>query len=963
MTKLLANNKKWMLLALLAILIASAGFISFGSNNEVDYSADVKPILNKKCISCHGGVQAKSGFSLLFREDALAKTESGKPAIVPGDPSASEMIRRITHDDPEERMPYQHEPLSKEEIRILKNWIKQGAKWGDHWAYLPVQKQIVPEAPEFGETDPTPLNGIAHTPASEIDAFIRTKLEEQDLKPSAPADKPTILRRVSLDLIGIYPEAHISKKFLQSDGSQQAYQALVDSLLASPRFGERWASVWLDLARYADTKGYESDGHRDIWPYRDWVIRAFNNDMPYDQFLTEQMAGDLLPSPTKDQYIATAFHRNSMTNDEGGTDNEEFRIAAVMDRVNTTWEATMGTTFSCVQCHSHPYDPFRHDEYYKFVAYFNNTRDEDVPGEYPWLRQLETKQEEQLENILAWIKSSEKAVGNRKNSAGAKGPDADAAAVEKMLRFYQPAINSTTAECIKNAVIGGNNYALLVRNNAIAKFKSVDLSNAETMTWQFYSNKKGGVLTVRIDSASGPIVVREKVPANEKWQFAEFAVALKNGEMEGWRDGKKLGVHDIYVSYDNPSLPKTFNDGPDFAIVFNWIAFTPAFPGKGREGYESNKKLYRELLTAYVPGTPILLENPANLHRTTNLFERGNRMTPGKEVQPAVPNSLQIKGLENLPPNRLGMAKWMTDKRHPLVSRTIVNRLWEQLFGSGIVETLEDMGTQGIAPTHRELLDHLSWKLMHQYNWSLKSMLREMVMSATYRQQSRFQKTEAGNKTESPKDPFNKFYSRGPRTRLSAEQIRDQHLFVSGLIDTTMFGKGVMPWQPDGIWLSPYNGARWEKSSGGDQYRRAIYTYWKRTSPYPSLISFDAAQRVVCNARRIPTNTPLQALVTLNDSAYVDMSRHFARRIQSSGGSIQQQIGNGYQWLTFKPLPAEKAKLMMDLYDKSLRTFRANPQATCEMVGIDDEFNNPAAAALVVVAGAMMNLDEVIMKN
>src|SRR3990170_2931207 len=464
--KFLLSKKILLVIGLLVAAVIS--YLVLKPSKKVDFSVDVKPILNKKCITCHGGVKAKAGFSVMFREDALANTESGKPAIIPGDPDGSEMIRRITVNDPEERMPYKHEPLTKNEISILKRWIKQGAKWGDHWAYLPVKEVEVP-----GEEDKWIRN--------DVDKFIYAKLEDEKLKPSAQADKPTLLRRVSLDLIGMYPSSPVAQTYLKSN-DDKAYELLVDSLLASPHFGERWASLWLDLSRYADTKGYESDGGRTIWKYRDWLIKSFNEDKPYNQFLTEQIAGDLLPDPTDAQYIATAFSRNTMTNDEGGTDNEEFRTAAVMDRVSTTWESLMSTTFACVQCHSHPYDPFRHDEYYKFLAYFNNTRDEDVPGEYPLLREFDDSLKQQLSKVTEWIK---------KHSSNEQ-----AEKFRKFLRTWQPSINSTTADSTKNAVIGNNNYALMFRNHASARLQKVDLQNAGQMIWNFYSNKKTGVLKI-----------------------------------------------------------------------------------------------------------------------------------------------------------------------------------------------------------------------------------------------------------------------------------------------------------------------------------------------------------------------------------------------------------------------------------------------------------------------------------
>lgn len=908
-------NKK-VVLVIAMLVIGSIAYFLMVRDEQIDFSADVKPIINEKCISCHGGVRAKSGFSLLFREDAMAKTESGKPAIVPGDPGRSEIIRRISSHDPEERMPYKHEPLSDKEISILTRWIKQGAKWGDHWAYLPVKKTLVPDLED-------------QWIKNDVDKFIFEKIDEEKLRPAPQADKATLLRRVSLDLIGMYPSENVAKQYLKST-EVNAYELLVDSLLASPHFGERWATMWLDLARYADTKGYESDGGRRIWKYRDWVINAFNQDKPYDVFLTEQIAGDLLPDPTDAQYIATAFSRNSMTNDEGGTDNEEFRTAAVVDRVNTTWEALMGTSFSCVQCHSHPYDPFRHEEFYSFLAYFNNTRDEDMPMEYPLLREYNDSLVQQLAIITDWVE---------KHSSKEHAKD-----VKHFLRTWQPAINSATADSLRNAVIDNNNIALAFRNNAVARLKKVDLQNKNQLIYNYYSNRNGGVLTLHLGSPDGTAIATSKMVASDKWQYASIDFPTQNK------------AHDVYLRYENRLIPEN-ND--DFHVRFDRLLFTRQFPGKGADGYEKNKELYWNLLTANVSTTPVMVENPSGMWRTTNVFERGNWRTLGKEVKPSVPNSLSIAMPANAPQNRMGLAIWLTDKKNPLVSRTIVNRLWEQLFGTGIVETLEDMGTQGMPPTHKELLDHISWKLMHDYKWSIKKLLKELVMSATYRQDSRVPEELK------QKDLFNKLYARGPRIRLSAEQLRDQHLCISGKLSKKMFGPGVMPWQPEGIWLSPYNGEKWINAGGEEQYRRAVYTYWKRTAPYPSMIAFDAAQRVVCNSRRIPTNTPLQALVSLNDSAYLDMARHFAYRMKKgSENNVQQQISKGYEMMLYKPIPQSKLQVFVDLYHTAFDEFKHDARKTDEMMGMNNsEHNNASTAALVVVANAMLNLDEVIMKN
>ncbi len=905
------------------IVIASAFIIAagiiifslFSSEREIDFNADVKPILNKKCISCHGGVKQQAGFSVLFREEALAPTKSGKPAIVPGHPEDSEFIRRISSSDPEERMPYKHPALDASEIDILRNWVKQGAKWGKHWAYVPVEATPPPDVDDKWIRN-------------DLDKFIYVKLEENGLKPSRQADRATLLRRVSLDLIGMYPSEKLAQYYLNSKDEAKAYEVLVDSLLASPHYGERWTSMWLDIARYADTKGYESDPNRNIWSYRDWVIKAFNKDMPYDTFITDQIAGDLLPNATNEQYIATAFSRNTPTNDEGGTSNEEFRTAAVIDRVNATWEGMMSTTFSCVQCHSHPYDPFKHDEFYKFMAYFNNTRDEDVQADYPVLKHFNDSLTREFNKLISWVKkvSSEQAAGK----------------ISLFLKTGQPAINSTTADELKNAVIGNHNGSLFFRNNAVARLKQVDLQDAEQLIFRYKSEKTGGRMSLHLDKPEGPV-------------FASWPLATGSAYQNVSVDFKKQkGIHDVYIRYTNSKLSKP----EELVVFFDWFHFSPQFPGKGTPGYTAYKKTFNYLLNAEVPTTPVMVENPDAMRRKNYIFERGAWTSKGKEVRVGVPASLAFAMPKNAPGNRVGLANWLTDKRNPLVSRTMVNRLWEQLYGAGLVETLEDMGTQGMAPTHKELLDHMAWQLMHKFNWSIKRMLKELVMTATYRQDSKV------SDELKEKDLFNKFYARGSRVRLSAEQIRDQCLSISGVLSQKMYGPPVMPWQPEGIWLSPYNGSKWKKSKDEDQYRRGIYTYWKRTAPYPSAIAFDGSSRVVCSPRRIRTNTPLQALVTLNDSAYVDMARHFVARMEQTGEkNASLKIAKGYSMMLYKPIPQNRLKIFEDLYYKALSEFKKDTAGASAFMGDRKKRVKPEDAALALVANAMLNLDEVVTKN
>lgn len=919
---MLAPKVRKTLLIPVCLVLLSLMFLFSTRNPTVDFSTDVKPILNKKCISCHGGVKKQGGFSLLFRSEALAKTESGKPAIIPGDPDASEMIRRLHLQDPEERMPYQHDPLTEEEIDILTRWIKQGAKWGEHWAYVPVTAPQIPkpEASFFGLGASEKWNWVQN----DVDYFIYDRLKREGLAPSAKADKRTLLRRVSLDLVGLPPSPALADQFL-NDTTEHAYEILVDSLLASPHFGERWAALWMDLARYADTKGYERDAGRSIWRYRDWLIKAFNKDKPYNEFLIEQLAGDLLPDATDEQFIATAFHRNTMTNDEGGTDNEEFRTAAVMDRVNSTWEGLLGTTFACVQCHSHPYDPFRHEDYYKFLAFFNNTRDEDTWADYPLLRHYDEGDSLKLRSVVSWLQQN--------------GYRAEAKETDRFLRTWQPAYNSLKTDSFFNCELNDTKW-LAMRNPSTARLANVNLEGKSRLIFRFAGYAAGGRWTIRLDKQDGPQLLTVTIPKTKGWSVMQVDFP------------KQQGNHDLYFRYENPSLKSRDVSG----MQFDWFYVTNPLPGQDKPGYDSVVKHYWSLVKKDVPSTPVMMDNPAEMRRHTNVFERGNWLVKGDQVEPDVPQSLNALP-QNAPRNRLGLAMWMTDKKNPLTARTLVNRVWEQLFGTGLVETLEDMGTQGAEPTHKELLDHLSFQLMHEYQWSVKRLLKEIVRSATYQQDSKL--SAEGLK----KDPYNKFYARGSRVRLSAEQVRDQALAVTGLLSKKMYGPSVMPWQPGGIWLSPWNGEYWKNSTGEDQYRRALYTYWKRTAPYPSMITFDGVGREVCTPRRIRTNTPLQALVTLNDSVYLEASRKMAYVVKETGGDVKVQIREAYKRVLFKPIAPQKLAALEKLYGAALKKFKADSEKTCEMIGVNNEHNNPETAALVVVMNALLNLDEVITKS
>lgn len=881
---------------------------------QVDFSAEVKPILNKHCVSCHGGVKRSSGYSLLFQHEALDTAESGHRPIIPGDADHSELIRRITSTDPEVRMPYKEAPLTKEEIDILARWIDQGAPWGDHWAYQPPKPVAIPN-PTISKAavGATEKNAMLINP---IDNFIVDRLHREQLTPSAPAPDAELIRRVYMDLIGLPPSMAAAKAFVASS-DPHAYDKVVDSLLASPQFGEKWASWWLDMARYADTKGYEKDGGRTIWKYRDWVIDALNDDQPFDQFTREQLAGDLLPNATDKQRIATAFHRNTMNNDEGGTDDEEFRVAALIDRVGTTWEIWQSTTIACVQCHTHPYDPFVFDEYYKAMAFFNNTRDEDVPGEFPNLREYSPEDQKKVDEVTAWIR--------------AHGTDKQAQEAAFFLKTLEPMYHPHVFDEITNGSLMDNKW-LGIRPGGHARMPGITLTGKQLLLMNYWTSTVGGKFTVRLDRIDGEIIAEG---------------VIRNGsQTEAFPLKPVTGKHDLYFSFVNASIK------PDWAVcAVEWFAFSSGFP-EGPNGGDMRREFMR-LVDAPVSNTPIMVESPDDQRRITQTFIRGNWMVRGDTVEADVPASLN-KFPAGQPRNRLGLANWLVAPENPLTSRTIVNRIWEQLFGIGIVESIEDFGTQGAPPTHPELLDWLALRFRDDHAWSVKKIIRDMVLSATYRQDSRT--------TPSlwERDPQNKLLARGPRVRLTFEQVRDQALSVSGLLSNRMHGPSVMPYQPAGIWSSVYSDERWTYSKGEDEYRRSVYTYMKRTSPYPSMMMFDGSSREVCTSRRIRTNTPLQALVTLNDSSFIVAARKLVPVMMAGSPDVRTRISNGYERIMFTPMPASKVTAMERLYQQALEAYTKNPDDAYKMLA---RKGGPEEAAMTVVANALLNLDEVITKE
>jgi len=970
-------------------------------------------------MPCHGGVRQKNGVSFLFREEALGTGKSGKRTIVPGKPDESELIARVTSSDPDARMPYHALPLSAQQIDILRRWIKQGAKWEDHFAFVAPQPQALP--------------AVKHSqwPRQPLDRFVLARLEKEGLSPSPEADKSALLRRVSLDLTGLPPTPEEQASFL-ADSSPNAYEKQVDRLLTSPRYGERWASMWLDLARYADTKGYEKDMERPgVWPYRDWVIDAFNRNVAYDQFVITQLAGDLLPDATFEDLIATSFHRQTPVNDEGGTDDEEYRTVAVMDRSATTWSVLNGLTINCVQCHSHPYDPIRHVEYYKSLAFFNTTQDADLPEDSPVLRVPKDKtrypEAARLQKELAKLESAVVSRGRQLEQQSQWSPirivSATASAglasqweasqlkrrlahlklekltpkKEKEQRKY---LLQTIADDQKRAQAEAGRVTRLQMSDgdlhtsseisgkqAFELTASVDVPVITALRIEVYPTNSEiaqhtpelGFIVDRIDAwvmASGgqqkKIVFRSLIPDSESGLDGTVDAAIEskreltddpgaNGFQAvpnlfrtRWVVGVpaeplklsrgsriKLRLTQTQGIDDKPALVRRAHlsvSGDD-----SWL--TLAKDNGWSENLAQLTKLTRQLNKIATVPLPIMTEERDYDQRATLEFERGNFLTKiGPPLIPDVPGMFP-RLPEGAPRNRLTLAKWFFAPGQPLTARTAVNRYWEQLFGTGIVETLENFGSVGEEPSHPELLDWLALRFQNDLHWDMKALLRELTTSATYRQSA----------TASPalieRDPHNRLLARGPQQRLNAEMVRDQALLASGLLSDKMGGPPVMPPQPKGVWNTVYNDTRWKDATGPDRYRRAIYTYIKRTSGYPSFLTFDASDHDTSLARRIPTNTPLQALVTLNDPVYYQAAEAMAQRMIDGQRSLDARIKLGARLvLSRDPTDLELAALRA-LFQKTAAVPALQP-AAATLHG-----NSRQLTAMTAVASVLINLD------
>ncbi len=1009
---------------------------------EIDYNFHVKPILSQNCYLCHGPDESsrKADLRLDLAEHAYAMRDSVS-AITPGNAEGSLLIHRINTTDPEEIMPppEAHKTLSDLEKAILEKWITSGAQFKKHWSFIPPER---PSSPVID--DPEWAN-------NEIDNFVRQKLQQNGLKPSNEADKRTLIRRLSFDLTGLPPTIEEIEAFL-NDTSEDAYEKQVDRLLASKHFGERMAVHWMDLARYADTNGYSIDGGRHMWLWRDWVINAFNENLPYDDFVIEQLAGDLLPDPTEAQLIATGFNRNHMNTHEGGTIPEENLTNYVVDRVKTTSEVFLGLTMACAQCHDHKFDPISQRDYYQFFAYFNTVDELGLDGNSgvnsrpsieaqtmlvdeteidrikSALERLKQQQQAETQAQLAWESSQIELLSQRGNDLA--------------FTLLDP-IKITTPNTGKTGLVLEDKSLLIDSPGWLAAYNvSANITQTTTPITGLrvvfephevtkgnigHSSRKdmeGSLVLTNISISKGQIpsdqvdlynlVPYQQVTASSSHPDFPTRDVFDERRINGWapaNDKLKEPQH-VTVTFETPILP---GEAQFMTVMLNFGQGQNLIPGNFKiytmAGVDDDSNLpanlEASLLTARAERTPAQQESIRDFyfmqaqetaglrHDINNLEERLSVLTEphptmvmnvaddpretfilnrgqyDQKLDKVTPNTLAI-----LPPpeadaeaNRLGLAQWLTRPDHPLTARVTVNRFWQMLFGQGIVDTAADFGAQGSLPSHPELLDWLAVEFTDN-NWDVKALLKTMVMSATYRQSS------ATNDDILELDPDNQLLARGPRFRLQAEFIRDAALKTSDLLVDRIGGPSVKPYQPAGLWKeishygsTPATAQVFVQDHGEKLYRRSLYTYWKRTLPPPSMLTFDAPNREVCTVTREVTNTPLQALVLLNDPQFVEASRSFASRIMNmDAASDDERLRTAFEIVLSRQPDRSELKILQNRLEDERTYFDAHPNEATAFVTVGESTPDPTLpttqlAAWTTVANMLFNLSETITRS
>jgi len=993
---------------------------SIRADGAIEFGRDIRPILAAKCFACHGPDEKsrEAGLRLDQREGATAELDSGAGrALVAGKPDESVLYQRITAQDESERMPPPDgkEQLSGEQIDLLRRWIEGGGAYGQHWSF------------ELPQKAPLPMVTDASWPRNPIDHFVLARLEAVGLHPSPEADRYTLARRLYLDLIGLPPTPEEADAFVQ-DSSPTAYESLVDRLLGSPHYGERWARLWLDLVRYADTNGYEKDRPRSIWPYRDWVIGALNDDLPFDRFTVEQLAGDMLPDATPAQRIATGFHRNTMLNEEGGIDPLEFRFYAMVDRVATTGTVWLGLTVGCAQCHTHKYDPISQTDYYRLMALLDNADEPDltihdadvaerraelesriagleselakqfppVPGDGP----VEDRRQEHLEQKFAeWLTSARagavpwqvlrphawqtnlpKLEVLEDGSVFSSGDftKRDLFTLRFQLSEFGKAITSLRLEVLPDERLPGHGpgrafYEGRQGDFFLSEFKArvdgaplrfasashsygkISIGSGDAKAENvFDGDGSTGWSTAEREGEPHWLVLNLAEPLTPAGELEiellferHFAASLGRFRLSATTAEQAAKASDLPVDLESllaakSSVPLTNQDRA--RLLQHYLGVAPELADARREIEQLRKQL-----PAY-PKTLVMQERPADNPRITHRHERGEYLKPQEQVQPSV---LEIfaSSERTRPTNRLEFAHWLVSDDNPLVGRVVVNRAWQACFGTGLVRTSSDFGTQGSPPSHPELLDWLARALMEE-GWSLKRLHRLIVTSATYRQSSRIT-SEALQR-----DPENRWLGRAPRLRADAELIRDLALRASGAMTETMGGPSVYPPQPASVTALAYGSTEWQPSSGADRYRRSLYTFSKRTAPFAAYLVFDGPTGENCVPQRERSNTPLQALTLLNDQMFVELSRLLAAEASARHPSSAAERATFIfrRFLTRLPTASELAALT----DYQLAQQRRLESGELQL---DDSSTTPELVAWSMVVRVVMNLDETITRN
>lgn len=1006
----------------------------------VDFDRDVRPVLSENCYTCHGPDASQRQAGLRLDQEDQARHVAG------------EVLARVSSDDPSRRMPpayLGHDRLSDRDISSLREWVEAGAPWSAHWAFVP---------PDPGNPPAVKWEGRVR---NAIDRFVFRRLEQEGLAPARDADRRTLIRRLSLDLTGLPPEVAAVHAFV-GDPAPDAYERLADRLLRSDRFGERLASRWLDAARYADTQGYQNDAPVQMWRWRDWVIESFNSNKPFDEFIVEQIAGDLLPEPTLEQLIATGFNRNHRSNSELGIVDEEYRVEYVVDRVETMSTVFLGLTVGCARCHDHKYDPISQREFYQLFAYFNNVpergrvlRPFNSPPLIPAPTRGEARELAELDGHIAEatseFRASREAASNQfaqwERSLAASGGSTDWYPRRGLAARYgfEGGLGDGVASGQIRYAEGRAGRALALQGEGHVEVRGIgdfDYNDRFSLGARVMPSSPHGVIVSRseafntddenagrgvtlvledgrprlkligrmddwiIASAREPIPLRRWSHVAATYDGSRLAAGVtfyvdglpvesvadldySNGGIrttEPFRIGegadagsgfagaiddvvvytRELGIDEARMLAVSENLGEIARLRPDSRTEGQALKLEHAFadmhgPRRLRTAWArlGQFRRAREALARRVSTVMIMAEmNPG---RNTFILERGAYDKPGEQVLPSIPGIFDSSP-ESTPRDRLGLARWLVDPANPLTARVTVNRFWEMLFGSALVRTPENLGTQGERPTHPQLLDWLALEFIES-GWDVKSVLKTIVTSSTYRQESN------GSQDSVRRDPQNWLLSRAPRFRLPAEAVRDQALLLAGLLHERIGGPSVKTYQPEGLWFDIAAGGGYQRGRGNDLYRRSLYTYWRRTIGPPSMLNFDSATRETCTVRTERTNTPLQALNLMNDVTFVEAGRKFGERLYLEGGeTIDDRLAHGFEMATARRPNAQEAEILRGAFERQLRAFRADPDAAKALL---DQGESPARegiprielAALSMTAGMILNLDETLTKQ